>query len=120
MKILMFSTHLMKYIWYSPQKSKYPLFISLMRGKTTKKIWKWHLLLISGVAFTIKYFNLINTLSGKLNMLQDLLVSDCHIDLNNRFQKMNSLLVETKLSCIRTTINETCIHRGYNMSDHFI
>ena len=25
MKILMFSTHLMKYIWYSPQKSKYPL-----------------------------------------------------------------------------------------------
>ena len=27
MKILMFSTHSMKYIWYSPQKSKYPLFI---------------------------------------------------------------------------------------------
>ena len=26
MKILMFSTHSMKYIWYSPQKSKYPLF----------------------------------------------------------------------------------------------
>ena len=26
MKILMLSTHLMKYIWYSPQKSKYPLF----------------------------------------------------------------------------------------------
>ena len=25
MKILMFSTHSMKYIWYSPQKSKYPL-----------------------------------------------------------------------------------------------
>ena len=23
----MFSTHSMKYIWYSPQKSKYPLFI---------------------------------------------------------------------------------------------
>ena len=29
MKILMLSTHSMKYIWYSPQKSKYPLFISL-------------------------------------------------------------------------------------------
>ena len=27
MKILMFSTHSMKYIWCSPQKSKYPLFI---------------------------------------------------------------------------------------------
>ena len=27
MKILMFSTHSMKCIWYSPQKSKYPLFI---------------------------------------------------------------------------------------------
>ena len=27
MKILMFSTHSMKYIWYSPQKSKYPLYI---------------------------------------------------------------------------------------------
>ena len=27
MKILMFSTHSMKYIWYSPQKRKYPLFI---------------------------------------------------------------------------------------------
>ena len=27
MKILMFSTHSMKYIWYSPQKSKYPLSI---------------------------------------------------------------------------------------------
>ena len=27
LKIQMFSTHLMKYIWYSPQKSKYPLFI---------------------------------------------------------------------------------------------
>ena len=26
MKILMFSTHSMKYIWYSPQKSKYPLY----------------------------------------------------------------------------------------------
>ena len=25
-KILMFSTHSMKYIWYSPQKSKYPLY----------------------------------------------------------------------------------------------
>ena len=29
MKILMFSTHSMKYIWYSPQKSKYPLCIPL-------------------------------------------------------------------------------------------
>ena len=28
MKILMFSTHSMKYIWYSPQKSKYPLYTS--------------------------------------------------------------------------------------------
>ena len=28
-KILMFSTHSMKYIWYSPQKSKYPLFIHI-------------------------------------------------------------------------------------------
>ena len=28
-EILMFSTHSMKYIWYSPQKSKYPLIISL-------------------------------------------------------------------------------------------
>ena len=27
MKILMFSTHSLKYIWYSPQKSKYPLYI---------------------------------------------------------------------------------------------
>ena len=27
MKILMFSTHSIKYIWYSPQKSKYPLCI---------------------------------------------------------------------------------------------
>ena len=27
MKILTFLTHSMKYIWYSPQKSKYPLFI---------------------------------------------------------------------------------------------
>ena len=27
MKILMFSTHSMKYIWYSPLKSKYPLYI---------------------------------------------------------------------------------------------
>ena len=27
MKILMFSTHSMKYICYSPQKSKYPLYI---------------------------------------------------------------------------------------------
>ena len=27
MKILMFSTDLMKYIWYSPQKSKYHLYI---------------------------------------------------------------------------------------------
>ena len=26
-KILMFSTHSMKYIWYSPQKSKYPPFM---------------------------------------------------------------------------------------------
>ena len=30
MKILMFSTHSMKYIWYSPQKSKYPLSIYAM------------------------------------------------------------------------------------------
>ena len=29
MKILMFSTHSMKYIWYSPQKSKYPLCITI-------------------------------------------------------------------------------------------
>ena len=28
MKLLIFSTHSMKYICYSPQKSKYPLFIS--------------------------------------------------------------------------------------------
>ena len=28
-KILMFSTHSMKYIWYSPQKSKYPLDLSI-------------------------------------------------------------------------------------------
>ena len=27
----MFSTHLMKYFWYSPQKSKYPLFIVILR-----------------------------------------------------------------------------------------
>ena len=26
-KLLIFSTHSMKYIWYSPQKSKYPLYI---------------------------------------------------------------------------------------------
>ena len=26
-KLLIFSTHSIKYIWYSPQKSKYPLFI---------------------------------------------------------------------------------------------
>ena len=30
MKILMFSTHSLKYIWYSPQKSKYPLKILLL------------------------------------------------------------------------------------------
>ena len=30
MKILMFSTHSMKYIWYSPKKSKYPLFTRLL------------------------------------------------------------------------------------------
>ena len=29
MKILMFSTHSMKYIWCSPQKSKYPLCIKI-------------------------------------------------------------------------------------------
>ena len=28
MKILIFSLHSVKYIWNSPQKSKYPLFIS--------------------------------------------------------------------------------------------
>ena len=28
MKLLIFLTHSMKYIWYSPQKRKYPLFIS--------------------------------------------------------------------------------------------
>ena len=33
-KILMFSTHSMKYIWYSPQKSKYPLYITT--GKRDK------------------------------------------------------------------------------------
>ena len=27
-KILLFSTHSMKYIWYSSQKSKYPLYIT--------------------------------------------------------------------------------------------
>ena len=27
MKLLVFLTHSMKYIWYSPQKSKYPLYI---------------------------------------------------------------------------------------------
>ena len=26
-RLLIFSTHLMKYIWYSPQKSKFPLFV---------------------------------------------------------------------------------------------
>ena len=26
-ELLIFSRHSMKYIWYSPQKSKYPLFI---------------------------------------------------------------------------------------------
>ena len=30
MKFLIFSTHSMKYIWYSPQKSKYPLCICLL------------------------------------------------------------------------------------------
>ena len=29
-KILIFLSYLMKYIWYSPQKSKYPLFITLV------------------------------------------------------------------------------------------
>ena len=39
-KMLIFSTHSMKYIWYSPKKSKYPLYIiqwrSQARVKTTK------------------------------------------------------------------------------------
>ena len=54
-----------------------------MRGKTTK-IMEMASAANSGVAFTI-----LNTLqiTGKLNILQDFLVSDCHIDLNNQFQK---------------------------------
>ena len=38
MKILMFSTHSMKYIWYSPQKSKYPLFIEVRLFILTVKV----------------------------------------------------------------------------------
>ena len=38
MKILMFSTHSMKYIWYSPQKSKYPLYIKKQQQKTRNKV----------------------------------------------------------------------------------
>ena len=38
MKILMFSTHSMKYIWYSPQKSKYPLYmVCLSDNKTVRQ-----------------------------------------------------------------------------------
>ena len=32
MKILMFSTHSMRYFWYSPQKSKYPLCIPRVKN----------------------------------------------------------------------------------------
>ena len=38
----MFSTHSMKYIWYSPQKSKYPVYIYILGGETTrgtKRLW---------------------------------------------------------------------------------
>ena len=35
-KIPMFSTHSMKYIWYSAKKSKYPLFI------TWRCVWEWN------------------------------------------------------------------------------
>ena len=39
MKILMFSTHSMKYIWYSLQKSKYPLYIGLSMRLYTMKLY---------------------------------------------------------------------------------
>ena len=34
----MFSEHSMKYVWYSPQKSKYPLFIRIINRTSTRQL----------------------------------------------------------------------------------
>ena len=47
-KMLIFSTHSMEYIWYSPQKSKYPLFISNCKQKVLIGIIKQLLPLCEG------------------------------------------------------------------------
>ena len=35
MKLLIFSTHSMTYIWYSPQKSKYPLYTCIIMTRVS-------------------------------------------------------------------------------------
>ena len=57
MKILMFSTHSMKYIWYSPQKSKYPLYIHIRVVEISE--FKLDLSELLKQLYIFKYFSVI-------------------------------------------------------------
>ena len=71
MKILMFSTHSMKYIWYSFQKSKYPIYIYIQYKHRLSRLYNTHNkmnICLYGITSSMVY-KIVHTKNKKKNLV---------------------------------------------------